>query len=107
MNCHDAQKLTSRFINDNLSYQETEEYIKHLGNCPDCREELNIQYLVEVGMLRLEDASNFNLNKEISDKIKAATSKSRRIKLMIALDHLVKLIIMIGMLAISVYWLIQ
>jgi hypothetical protein len=106
MNCIETEKMIPGFIQDNMNYKDTQEFLKHITTCSTCMEELKIQYLIDVGMKRFEEGSNFNLNKEIEDKIKTAAVKEKRLKVLITFDRLTKAIIMIVILAIALYWLI-
>lgn len=45
-----------------------------MKKCPSCKEELSIQFLVTVGMERLEDGDAFNLNDELSARLQMAES---------------------------------
>ena len=50
MTCQEAEKLVVPYIKDELSPMELEEFIDHIKNCPNCREELEIHYMVDVGL---------------------------------------------------------
>ncbi len=65
MNCDAAQKLIPEFLDDDLDNQELAEFLGHIDACPECKEELTIQFLVKVGMQRLEDGNTFNLSREL------------------------------------------
>ncbi len=67
MNCIDAQKLIPLFLDDDLDNHELSSFLAHVDSCPECKEELTIQFLVKVGMKRLEDGNTFNLNKELEN----------------------------------------
>ena len=72
MNCKDAEKKIPYFLQDELDGRELEEFIGHVESCPECREELSIQFLVAEGMERLERGSNFNLQEELLAKLEEA-----------------------------------
>ena len=73
--CSEAQKLIPLFLDDDLDNLGLSEFLSHVDNCPDCREELMIQLLVKVGMERLEDGNTFNLNKEYDNLISESRKK--------------------------------
>ena len=56
MTCQEAEKLVVPYIKDELSPMELEEFIDHIKNCPNCREELEIHYMVDVGLKKLDQA---------------------------------------------------
>ncbi len=65
MTCKDAEKLIPEFLDDDLDNQELSDFLSHIDSCPECKEELTIQFLVRVGMQRLEDGNTFNLSREL------------------------------------------
>ena len=72
MDCKTAQSLVIPYINDQLSDEETEDFLEHIENCTDCKEELTIEFLVSEGLVRLENGAVFDLQKELSECIAAA-----------------------------------
>ncbi len=69
LDCKDYEKLIPNFLEDKLSTLMTEKFIEHIENCPDCMEELSIQFLITEGMSRLEEGSTFELAKELGNLI--------------------------------------
>ena len=72
MNCKDAEKKIPYFLQDELDGSKLEEFLEHMENCPECKEELSIQFLVAEGLERLEKGNNFNLQKELLMKLEDA-----------------------------------
>ena len=77
MNCKDAEKKIPYFLSDELDGGRLEEFIGHVESCPECREELSIQFLVAEGLDRLERGSNFNLQEELLMKLEDAQRRVR------------------------------
>jgi len=77
MTCKDVEKLIPIFIKDELNYRELEQFIDHIETCPDCKEEMSIQFLVTEGMVRLEDGSAFDLNWELKNLMDVSKAKIR------------------------------
>lgn len=69
MNCKDAEKKIPYFLQDELDGSKLEAFVEHVENCPECKEELSIQFLVAEGLERLEGGNNFNLQKELLMKL--------------------------------------
>ncbi|MCR4904319.1 MAG: zf-HC2 domain-containing protein [Butyrivibrio sp.] len=69
------QKEIPLFLEDELNNAELSEFLDHVENCPECKEELTIQFLVLVGMQKLEDGTTFNLNAELSELLKDAKKR--------------------------------
>ena len=55
MNCLKAQGLVMKYINNELSGSELEDFLKHIDRCSDCREELEIYYILTTGMNQLDN----------------------------------------------------
>lgn len=77
MTCKDVEKLIPIFIKDELNYRELEQFIDHIETCPECKEEMSIQFLVTEGMVRLEDGSAFDLNWELKNLMDVSKAKIR------------------------------
>lgn len=56
MTCAEAEKLVIPYIRDELSPVELEDFMDHVDTCSNCREELEIHYMVEVGLKKLDEA---------------------------------------------------
>ena len=72
MNCKDTEKKIPYFLQDELDGSKLKEFVKHVDACPECREELSIQFLVAEGLERLEEGNNFNLQEELLMKLENA-----------------------------------
>lgn len=72
MNCKETEKKIPSFLQDELDGAKLEEFIEHVENCPECKEELSIQFLVTEGLERLEGGNNFNLQEELLMKLEGA-----------------------------------
>ena len=46
MDCKEIQKMIPRFIQEDLENREIQAFVEHISQCEECREELDIQYLV-------------------------------------------------------------
>ncbi|MBQ9589981.1 MAG: zf-HC2 domain-containing protein [Butyrivibrio sp.] len=75
MTCKDADKRIQQFLDDDLDNRELADFLNHIESCPECKEELTIQFLVKVGMQRLEDGNTFNLKKELDFLLKDACKR--------------------------------
>ncbi|MDE6387189.1 MAG: zf-HC2 domain-containing protein [Lachnospiraceae bacterium] len=72
MNCKETEKKIPSFLQDELDGSKLEEFIEHVENCSECKEELSIQFLVTEGLERLEGGNNFNLQEELLMKLEGA-----------------------------------
>ena len=69
MNCKETEKMVPAFLQDDLNSKELEQFIEHIDGCPECTEELSIQFLVSEGLERLEAGSNFNLQHALAERL--------------------------------------
>ena len=77
MNCKEAEKKIPAFLNDELDGRGLAEFVDHIEDCPECMEELSIQFLVAEGLEQLEQGNNFNLQKALTWKLEDADDKIR------------------------------
>ncbi len=55
MDCQEAQSKVLNYLNHKLNREETKKFIEHIRKCPDCQDELEINYIVMVGMRQLDE----------------------------------------------------
>ncbi len=75
MDCKSFERLIPDFIAQKMDYPTLKSFLGHMGQCADCREELEIQFLVSEGIQRLEDGSAFDLQTELEQRLAAAEQK--------------------------------
>ena len=44
MDCKQAEKMIPQFLSDDLTTEELREFMEHIENCTDCKEELTIEF---------------------------------------------------------------
>lgn len=69
MECKEAEKLIRKFNDDELEYKESVQFMEHIRECENCKEELAIQFLVAEGMANLEEGVAFDLQGELERRI--------------------------------------
>lgn len=69
MDCKEVQKNITAFLNGELHGKSAESFLNHIEECPECKEELSIQYLVKEGTARLEAGGSFDLSKDLDELI--------------------------------------
>lgn len=77
MDCKEFERLIPEFVDKKMDYAITKRFVSHLKSCPNCKEELNIQFLVGEGLVRLEEGSAFDLQKEMQELMQDAMKKVR------------------------------
>ena len=91
MTCKDAEKLIPLFLDDDLDNQDLADFLDHVDSCPECKEELTIQFLVKVGMQRLEDGNTFNLSRELGSILKDARRRLRHRKNLVITSYVLEI----------------
>lgn len=69
MTCKEVEKLTPIFLEDDLDTDDLREFMEHIAQCEECKEELSIQFLVKEGLSRLEAGNVFDLKNELEYRI--------------------------------------
>lgn len=77
MDCKEEEKMIPAFLQDDLDSKELKQFISHIEDCPECTEELSIQFLVSEGLERLEAGNNFNLQNALTMKLEDAKHQVR------------------------------
>lgn len=77
LQCLQATKRIPAFIWGELSGRELERFMEHIEECENCKEELSIQFLVEVGLNSLEAGNTFDLQEELNTALGEAEKRVR------------------------------
>ncbi len=101
MDCKNFEGLIPDFVNKKLDYATTRQFLEHINNCTQCKEELNIQFLVNEGLVRLEEGEAFDLQKEMRDLLGTARKKVRVHERFLKHGRIAEIIGMLVLLAIS------
>ena len=79
MTCMEAEKMVIPYINDQLSVTELEDFIEHIKTCENCREELEIHYMVDVGLKKLDEADGtYDIVGDLKRKLESSGAVLRR-----------------------------
>lgn len=84
MNCQNAQSMVLNFINNKLDKEETKEFIEHIRGCKDCWEELEIYYVMLIGLKQLDEGEEMvadfkeKLQNEVDSRYNALVREQRR-----------------------------
>lgn len=103
--CKDFEKLIPEFIAKKMDYPTLKRFYEHVQHCPDCREELEIQFLVQEGMLRLEEGNAFDLQSELKQRMEDAAKSIRYHSVFLYLGIAME-IVAVGLLAGIVIWIL-
>lgn len=81
MKCNVFAKLIPKFIEDSLELEDYDEFINHAKNCKDCKDELEIHYMIAVGLDRIENDSSksFDIKGELESQLERYEAKADKI----------------------------
>ena len=105
MECKECQQLIDQYLEDRLEYSALKRFCEHIRVCRECEEELTIQFLVRVGMSRLEEGDIFDLNSELERHLSEAKRRIRRNDKVLLFGVLMDAILIDGVFAL-LFWLI-
>lgn len=77
MDCKEVNKMIPAFLNNELNNRELKEFMEHVSVCKECEEELSIQFLIQEGMVSLEEGTTFDLQREFDRLMEDARRKLR------------------------------
>lgn len=102
MDCKETRKNINRFIEDGLEDNDLAQFIKHISECEECKEELSIQYLVTTGMKQLEEDSAFDLYGDLKEKMERATRRVQARKRAIAFMYVMETIAILAVILMTI-----
>ncbi|NCB91326.1 MAG: zf-HC2 domain-containing protein [Clostridia bacterium] len=84
MKCEEALMKIDDYINDSLSFKETEEFLEHVRGCPECYDELEIYFTIYMGMKYLEEEKleTYNIPQMLKNDMMEKERAIRRRKLL-------------------------
>lgn len=106
MKCKEAEKLIVPFISEEIETRDLEEFLIHIEECEQCREELSIQYLVAEGLQRLEEGSTFDLQSELENRLDFAQSRIRLRNILFKALYTIEILTILAVIGIAVYVII-
>ncbi len=70
IDCKSVEQLIPQYLEGNLSPEEVRRMLLHIRNCRDCRDELEINFLLREGIRRVESGETLDLQQELGRKLK-------------------------------------
>ena len=105
MNCKEFEKWIPQFLSRKMDFLTMERFAKHMEECPGCSEELEIQFLVVEGMLRLEEGDAFDLQGELENQLGEARRKVKIHRAFLRLGVVLEILVLFVILA-AVVWIL-
>lgn len=97
MKCNEFVGLIPHFVDDSLEQIHYEGFVKHARECSECKDELEIHYMIQVGLERIEEeaAKSFDIEGELHNRLqryeRIADKQFKRsvyMKIVLVLAHL-------------------
>lgn len=105
MTCQEAERLVIPYIRDELAGDELEAFLNHIDECPNCREELEIYFMVDVGLRQLDhDSGTYDIAGDLEHKIEDSYLKVSHMWMFRMLRYAVNTL---GVMAVIVVTLLQ
>ena len=103
MTCREAQRLVTPYINGSITDQELEEFLKHIDSCPDCREELEIYFTVDVGIRQLDEGTGtYNIKGALENALALSRQRIHSLHLLKAARYAVNTLCFWSVLAVLI-----
>lgn len=62
MDCREVQSLIVPFVKSELTLEEAKDVLEHIDHCPDCKEELEVYYILLIGLQELDEDTTGSLD---------------------------------------------
>ena len=92
MNCKEVEKMIPAFLVKQLKCRDLNQFLLHIEDCPECMEELTIQYLVMIGTSLIEEGKSFNLRRALNELLLEAWKTVQKWKILIFASYIAELI---------------
>ena len=82
MTCLEAQSNIMAFVEKKLPDDKVKDFVKHMKNCPNCSEELEIYYTLIIGMRELDNNEELSqdFKKELNEELNRINNKVKKVK---------------------------
>ena len=105
MTCKEFEKLIPDYVAKKMDYLTLKEFYAHMQACPECKEELTINFLVTDGLQKLEEGDAYDLNEEWSGRVDETKKRLRLNESIIRFGFWVE-VVMIGIIIGVAAWLL-
>lgn len=67
--CKRADRLIPDYLDGKLGFDDTRFLIRHLKKCTECRDEMEIRFLINEGLKRVESGETLDLKNELERRL--------------------------------------
>lgn len=94
MDCTEASRKTEPFLKDQLNVYDTWQYLRHVRECPVCRDELDLESIITAASDTVRtDASGYDFSHHLEDLIHQKEQWIRTCLITDVLDILLVLVV--------------
>ncbi len=110
MTCQKALQQITEYLQGNLTTKEEMELISHVDTCESCFEELELNYIMLVGLDKLDKEQSSSMDftamlKEYMDKSRRQYKKEKRIKQFLISGIILVVLLLIGLLLYIIFFM--
>ncbi|MCR5626938.1 MAG: zf-HC2 domain-containing protein [Lachnospiraceae bacterium] len=73
--CKEIESLMQPYLEDRLSYKELKKFVDHINTCSECKDELEIRFLLEGGLSILENGDTVDLVRIMNERIEKSEER--------------------------------
>ena len=77
MKCLEFQQQINDFLDDRLTIAQTGAFVEHADICQECMEELELRYMIRVGILE-QGRDDRDMNYDYSQRLKCILERCRK-----------------------------
>ena len=77
MNCEECRSKIRGFLNNTLDERNRKQVINHSSKCPECLNEIKLNYFVGEGLKRLEEGGSLDLESEFQNMMNGERTRIR------------------------------
>ncbi len=79
MKCTEAERMVIPYLKDELNIEQLDAFLEHIETCDNCMEELEIHYMVDVGLKKLDQAdATYDIVGDLRRKLESSCGVLRR-----------------------------
>ena len=103
MNCREMQSLIVPFIKSELSVEQEKSFLEHIDECKECREELEVYYILLIGLKQLDEdpSGSLDLHRKFEEELNIIRGRINKQK-MGQVSKMVLLLALIGVLLVLI-----
>ncbi|MCR5773901.1 MAG: zf-HC2 domain-containing protein [Lachnospiraceae bacterium] len=90
LSCKEIRALIPDYLSKNLALHDAKLFTGHLRKCRDCREELEISYLLDQGLKKVEDGESVDLHEDLNEMLEETEDSIQSLSQFDTAVHLVE-----------------